>query len=185
MKYICKKFTINHQIKKCLLWRLKCLLFRCRHAVVIMQTLNWTNQCPLFMTVRHIFEISEDDHPSLVTHARDNWWTLDFANAFVSPGVNRRGGFSTLARRFAPSARGLRNLRLFTRTPLDITRANNVKQSARLFTFCVLGQSECLKFEIYKQRSEKITPCSTPSVPFDIKLFTSKLTNSDKACSLL
>ena len=40
-------------------------------------SLNWTNQCPLFMTVRHIFEISEDDHPpntptSLVTHARDN-----------------------------------------------------------------------------------------------------------------
>jgi hypothetical protein len=35
----------------------------CCHAVVIMQTLYWTNQCPLFMTVRHIFEISEDDHP--------------------------------------------------------------------------------------------------------------------------
>jgi hypothetical protein len=83
MKYICEKF-INHQIKKC-------LLFRCRHSVVIMETLNWTNQCTLFMTVRHIFEISEDDHPSLVTHARDNWWTLDFANAFVSPGVNSRG----------------------------------------------------------------------------------------------
>ena len=45
---------IKYQIKKC-------LLFRCRHAVVIMQILNWTNQCPLFMTVRHIFEISEDD----------------------------------------------------------------------------------------------------------------------------
>jgi hypothetical protein len=64
MKYICKKF-INHQIKKC-------LLFRCRHAVVIMQTLNRTNQCPLFMAVRYIFEISEDDRPpntptSLVT----------------------------------------------------------------------------------------------------------------------
>jgi hypothetical protein len=29
------------------------------------------------------------------------------------------------------------------------------------------------------KRSEKITPCSTPSVPFDIKLFTPKLTNSD------
>jgi hypothetical protein len=43
------------------------------------------------MTVRHIFEISEDDHPSLVTDARDDWWTLDFANAFVSPGVNSRG----------------------------------------------------------------------------------------------
>jgi hypothetical protein len=49
------------------------------------------NQCPLFMTVRHIFEISEDDHPSLVTHVRDNWRTLDFANALVSPGVNSRG----------------------------------------------------------------------------------------------
>jgi hypothetical protein len=49
----------------------------CRHAVVIMQTLNWTNQCPLFMTVRHIFEISEDDHTPntptpLVTHACDD-----------------------------------------------------------------------------------------------------------------
>jgi hypothetical protein len=43
------------------------------------------------MTVRYIFEISEDDHPRLVTHARDIWWTLDFANAFVSPGVNSRG----------------------------------------------------------------------------------------------
>jgi hypothetical protein len=29
------------------------------------------SQCSLFMTVRHIFEISEDDHPSLVTHAPD------------------------------------------------------------------------------------------------------------------
>jgi hypothetical protein len=27
----------------------------------------------------------------LVTHARDIWWTLDSANAFVSPGVNSRG----------------------------------------------------------------------------------------------
>jgi hypothetical protein len=35
------------------------------------------------------------------------------------------------------------------------------------------------------KRSEKITPCSTPSVPFVIKLFTPKLTNSDKACFLL
>jgi hypothetical protein len=66
MKYIWKKF-MNRQIKN-----IKCLLFRCRRAVVIMETLNWTNLCPLFMTVHHIFEISEDDHPSLVTHARDN-----------------------------------------------------------------------------------------------------------------
>jgi hypothetical protein len=26
-----------------------------------------------------------------VTDARDIWWTLDSANAFVSPGVNSRG----------------------------------------------------------------------------------------------
>jgi hypothetical protein len=78
MKYICKKF-INHQIKKC-------LLFHCRHAVVIIQTLNWTNQCPLFMrmttqaqrptpSISEIseddFEISEDDHTRTATHARD------------------------------------------------------------------------------------------------------------------
>jgi hypothetical protein len=43
------------------------------------------------MTVRHIFDISEDDHPRTVSHARDHWWTLDFANAFVPPGVNSRG----------------------------------------------------------------------------------------------
>jgi hypothetical protein len=50
------------------------------------------SQCSLFMTVRHIFKISEDDHPRTVSQARDHWWTLDFANAFVSPGVNSRGG---------------------------------------------------------------------------------------------
>jgi hypothetical protein len=43
------------------------------------------------MSVRHIYEISEDDHTRTVTHARDIWWTLDFPNAFVSPGVNSRG----------------------------------------------------------------------------------------------
>jgi hypothetical protein len=48
----------------------------------------------------------------LVSDARDHWWTLDFANAFVSTGVNSRGGISTLApglrpeRRSAPLARG-------------------------------------------------------------------------------
>ena len=37
------------------------------------QILNLTNQRSLFMTVRNIFEINDDDHPSLVTHARDIW----------------------------------------------------------------------------------------------------------------
>ena len=45
------------------------------------------SQCSLFMTVRHIFEISEEDHPHTVSHALDHWLTLDF----VSPGVNSRG----------------------------------------------------------------------------------------------
>jgi hypothetical protein len=36
------------------------------------------------------YEISEDDHQRTVTHARDHSWTLDFANAFVSPDVNSR-----------------------------------------------------------------------------------------------
>jgi hypothetical protein len=31
------------------------------------------SQCSLFMTVRHIFDISEDDHPRTVSHARDHW----------------------------------------------------------------------------------------------------------------
>jgi hypothetical protein len=47
---------------------------------------------PLLQAISHIFAISEDDHPlKIVGHARDHWWTLDFANAFVSPGVNSRG----------------------------------------------------------------------------------------------
>ena len=57
-------------------------------------------------TKQPYFEISE-----MTTHtpcARDYWWTLDFANAFLSP-----GGISTIApglrpeRRSAPLARGL------------------------------------------------------------------------------
>jgi hypothetical protein len=36
------------------------------------------------------FEISEDDHPRTVTHARDDWWSLDFANDILSTGLNRR-----------------------------------------------------------------------------------------------
>ena len=70
----------------------KCLLFRCRHAVVIMQILNLTNQCSLFMTVRHIFEISEDDHPrwSPMPAINDELQTSLMLSAFVFPGVNNR-----------------------------------------------------------------------------------------------
>ena len=37
------------------------------------ENMKTTNQCSLFMTVRHIFEISEDDHPRTVTHARPRY----------------------------------------------------------------------------------------------------------------
>jgi hypothetical protein len=59
--------------------------------VIQQQILYLTNQCSLFMTVRHIFWDQWGWPPtlaSLVTHA--HWWTLDFANAFISPGVNSR-----------------------------------------------------------------------------------------------
>jgi hypothetical protein len=80
MKYICKKF-INHQIKKC-------LLFRCRHAASRYNA-NFKLDQSVFAIIHDsppYFWDQWDDHPSLVTHARDYWWTLDF----VSPGVNSR-----------------------------------------------------------------------------------------------
>jgi hypothetical protein len=38
-----------------------------------------------------LLEFTATHSTSLVKDARDIWWTLDFANAFVSPGVNSRG----------------------------------------------------------------------------------------------
>ena len=68
MKYICKKF-INHQIKIQEMFAIS--LSSCSR-----YNANFKLDQPVsaiqFMTVRHIFEISEDDHPSLVTDARDN-----------------------------------------------------------------------------------------------------------------
>jgi hypothetical protein len=54
------------------------------------------------------FEISEmTTYPKrTVTHARDHWWTLDFANAFLSPGVNSRAELVPLPRAYARNARG-------------------------------------------------------------------------------
>jgi hypothetical protein len=106
IKYICK----SHESKKC-------LLFRCRHAVVIVQILNWTNQCSLFMRVRYIMRsVMTNTEPRTVTHARDHSWTLDFANAFLSLGVISRAELAPLPwayarteRRCAPLARGLKH----------------------------------------------------------------------------
>jgi hypothetical protein len=38
-----------------------------------------------------------------VTHARDHWWTLDLANAFVSPDVNSRAELVPSPRAYAPN----------------------------------------------------------------------------------
>ena len=66
MKYICKKF-INHQIKIQEMFAIS--LSSCSRYNANFKLDQ--SQCSLFMTVRHIFEISEDDHPRTVTHARD------------------------------------------------------------------------------------------------------------------
>ena len=44
----------------------------------------------LFAIMALNFDINQDDHPRTVTHARDHWRTLDFANAFLSSGGNSR-----------------------------------------------------------------------------------------------
>jgi hypothetical protein len=82
MKYICKKF-INHQIKKC-------LLFCCRYNAnfKLDQSVSTIHDSPPYFWDQWGWPPSET---SLVSHAHDHWWTLDFANAFVSPGVNSQG----------------------------------------------------------------------------------------------
>jgi hypothetical protein len=84
MKYICKKSSNQGMSAISLL--------SCSHYNA---NFSLTNQCSLFTTVRNIFEINEEDRPPntptpLVTHARDHWWTSDFANAFVFLGVITR-----------------------------------------------------------------------------------------------
>ena len=46
-------------------------------------------KCSLLLIVRHILE-NRNDHPSLVSHGGRTPGTLDFANAFLFPGVNCR-----------------------------------------------------------------------------------------------
>jgi hypothetical protein len=46
--------------------------------------------------------------PRTVTHTRDHWWTLDFANAFVSPGVNSRVELVPSPRAYAQNGASLR-----------------------------------------------------------------------------
>ena len=59
------------------------------NAVVRMQISNLTNQCSLFTTVHYIFW-DQWGWPPMNGEpcAHDIRWTLDFASAFLSPGVN-------------------------------------------------------------------------------------------------
>jgi hypothetical protein len=60
------------------------------HAVVIMQILNLANQCSLFMTIHDSWDQGgwPPTETRTIIHAHDHWWALEFANAFISPGVN-------------------------------------------------------------------------------------------------
>ena len=49
--------------------------------------------------------------------------------------------------------RGL--MQRFPKSDIMGIRANNVSQSARLFTFCVLGQSECVKLTKCQQKERE------------------------------
>jgi hypothetical protein len=66
MKNICKKF-INHHSSNQEMFAIS--LSSCSRYNANFKLEQ--SQCSLLMTVRHIFEISEDDHPRTVTHARD------------------------------------------------------------------------------------------------------------------
>jgi hypothetical protein len=76
MKYICKK-TSNQEMFHILLS--SCSRYNTNSKLD--QSVLAIHDSPLY------YEVREDDHPRKVSHARDYWWTLDFANAFVFPRV--------------------------------------------------------------------------------------------------
>ena len=60
MKYICKKFINHHSSNQEMF------------AISLSSCSRYNAHFKLDQSVSFIHEISEDDHPSLVTHARDN-----------------------------------------------------------------------------------------------------------------
>jgi hypothetical protein len=66
MKYICKKFIKSSNQEMLAIPLSSCSRYNANFKLD-------QSQCSLFMTVRHIFEISEDDHPRTVSHAHDHW----------------------------------------------------------------------------------------------------------------
>ena len=86
MKYICKKF-INHQNQEIFAISLS----SCSHYNAnfkLDQSVSAIHDSPPYFWDQWGWPPTE---PLTVTHARAHWWTLDLANAFVSPGVNSRG----------------------------------------------------------------------------------------------
>ena len=61
----------------------------CRNRFRLSSRLFGCLKCLLILIVRHIREI-RNDHRSLVSHCGHTARTLDFANAFLFPGVNSR-----------------------------------------------------------------------------------------------
>jgi hypothetical protein len=100
MKYICKKSSFtNHQIKKCQMFAISlssCSRYNAN--VKFDQSVSAIHDSPPYFWDQWEWPPTET---ALVTHVRDHWWTLDFANAFVSPGVNSRAELVPLTRAYA------------------------------------------------------------------------------------
>jgi hypothetical protein len=136
-----------------------CFLFRCRHAVVIMQILNWTNQCSLFMTVT-------------VTHARDYWWTLDFANVFLSPGVNNRAELVPSPRAYAQNGAVGLGTSIFWKYwllkfawPLAPNKCNHACSNVVLIVIYSIQYSVCVKISVYPVVITQIGWCYVTNWP--------------------
>ena len=70
-------------------------------------------KCSLLLIVRHILEI-RNGHPSFVSHGSRTPETLDFANAFLFPGVNSRTELVPSPRANARNSASRRLLRNYT-----------------------------------------------------------------------
>jgi presenilin-like A22 family membrane protease len=108
--YIIKYKVVHKQLKQtCVYFRIYqyqfLSMFTYKNCKKVVQFVMW-NDFPNFLTCiflyflpssllanSHILRSVMTTHSTSLVSARDNWWTLDFANAFVSPGVNSRGEF--------------------------------------------------------------------------------------------
>jgi hypothetical protein len=97
-----------------------------------------------------IFWDQWDDHPRTVSHARDHWWTLDLATAFLSKDVNSRTELV-----YIPSLRGYARNCAPRRWLGDYTSLNVPKKTLRFDswknnfkTALRSGSMFCIKFQV-------------------------------------